>query len=292
MAELRKWWRNCAGESDEEIAAIDKLEDDIAPLGDETKHIRSLISQLEMCHHKVERHVELIIQAIGEGKADKTPGKRPIGEIHPREALTELVIGSLTAWINEEPYDVPAFGIGGIAVDDLFSFLGDRTPLKVWQVQQVCDKLRSFLDPEFRYYEMVEHPKQYADYAHYRGATINTVIHDTVDGEEAKLTLASAIDHLQPCNWNFPENLVIMLKAIGGDLYPKVPFAAHKRNVELNPIRKRIEIVSNTLRAFCEGQDTSQATALNILRTLGEKTPTKHWLAASLDKTIRLQMGL
>jgi hypothetical protein len=139
---------------------------------------------------------------------------------------------------------------------------------------------------------MVEHPKQYADHAHYRGASINTVIHDTVGGEKAKLTLASAIDHLQACNWNFPENLVIVLKAIGGDLHPKVPFAAHKRNVELNPIRKRIEIVSNTLRAFCKGQDTSQATDLNILQTLGEKTPVKHWLAASLGKTIRLQMGL
>lgn len=288
--ELSKWWRNCAGESDDEIAAIDKLEDEISPLDDNTKRIRELISKLEVCHHKAQRHIEIIIDAIGRGKTNKGPGERPLGSIHPREALTELVIGSLKAWKNNEHYDVPPFGIGGMSVEDLFGFLGKKTPLKVWQVERVCDKLHSFLDPEFRYYEMVEHPEKYAENAHYRGATINTVISDRVDGEAAKLTLASAIDHLQPCNWNFPENLVIVLRAIGGDLRPQVSFAAHCRNVSQSPVKDYIKNASTILRAYCTGE--SKGVSREIIKKLGKKNPKKHWLAASLEKTIRMQMGL
>jgi len=53
-----------------------------------------------------------------------------------------------------------------------------------------------------------------------------------------------------------------------------------------------MKIVSNTLRAFCEGRDVSKDVDSNILRILGQKTPVKRWLAASLDKTIRSQLGL
>ena len=296
--EIRKWWRNCFGPydqswpEDKEVAAIDEAEDKLGQLDEETVKIRNLIGRLELCHHKAERHVELIIKAIGEGRTDKTPGQRPVGEIHPREALTELVIGCLTAWINEENYDVPPFGIGGMSVEDLFSFLGEPTPLKVWQVERVCDKLHSFLDPEFRYYEMVEHPEHYAEYAHYRGATINTVIRDAVDGEPAKLTLASAIDHFQPCNWNFPSNLIVVLRAIGGDLNPKNPFAAHSRNLSIAPSYQRLKTVVDVLQAYLIGKDIAKDEASDVIDILGVKNPIKEWLVASLEKTLRLQMGL
>lgn len=294
--EQRKWWCNCFGPidwtwpEDKEVAAIDATEDKLGKLDVQTIKIRNLISRLELCHHKAERHVELIIRAIGEGKVVKEPGSRPIGEIHPREALTERVIGSLTAWVNEEQYDAPPFDIGGIAVEDLFGFIGERTPLKAWQVRQVCAKLRSFLDPEFRYYEMVEYPDKYEEHAHYRGATINTVIKDEVGGEEVKLTLASAIDHLQPCNWNFPSNLIIVLKAIGGDLEPENPFAAHSRNLPLSPSYPRLKKVVDLLQAYLVDKKPSQDTE-QIAAVLGEKTPVKEWLVASLAKTLSLQLG-
>lgn len=296
--EIRKWWRNCFAPRDEtwsqdsEIIAVDKAEDELGRLDAETVKIRNLIGRLELCHHKAERHVELIIRAIGQGKVEKEPGKRPIGEIHPREALTELIIGSLKAWINNEHFDVPPFGIGGIAVEDIFGFLGDHTPLKVWQVQQVCAKLRAFLDPDFRYFEMVEYPKPYAEHAHYRGATINTVISDKVDGERAKLTLASAIDHLQPCNWNFPSNLITVLRAIGGDLTPETPFAAHSRNMNLASSYPRLKSLVTTLRGYLDDEKPSDEADRDIFATLGKKTPVKHWLIASLAKTLSLQLGL
>ncbi|MBD3287064.1 hypothetical protein GF359_10415 [candidate division WOR-3 bacterium] len=292
--EKRKWWRNCFGYRDEkwpedaEVDAIDKLEDKLGKLDDDTVEIRNLIGRIELCHHKAERHVELIIRAIGEGKTLKKPGSRPVGEIHPREALTELVIGSLTAWVNEEHFDVPPFGIGGISVEDLFNFIGESTPLKVWQVRQVCAKLRSFLDPEFRYYEMVDYPDRYEEKAHYRGATINTVITDKVGGEVVKLTLASAIDHLQPCNWNFPSNLIVVLRAIGGDLNPENPFASHARNLALSPAYPRFKYVVDDLKAYLVGERLTST----IYTILGSKTPVKEWLVASLEKTLRLQLGI
>jgi hypothetical protein len=70
---LRDWWENCAGEMDEEILTIDALEDEISPLNEETIRTRRLITSLELCHHKAERWVELIIEAISSGKATRGP---------------------------------------------------------------------------------------------------------------------------------------------------------------------------------------------------------------------------
>jgi len=38
---------------------------------DQFARIRGLISDLELCHHKAARRVELIIRAIGEGRTSK-----------------------------------------------------------------------------------------------------------------------------------------------------------------------------------------------------------------------------
>jgi hypothetical protein len=61
----RSWWRNCALEADSEILAIDRMEDHIAPIAANVSKIRELISSLELCHHKAERWVGNIIEAIG-----------------------------------------------------------------------------------------------------------------------------------------------------------------------------------------------------------------------------------
>lgn len=106
------------------------------------------------------------------------------------------------------------------------------------------------------------------------------------------MSLAMAIDLFQPCNWNFAGNLVIILKAIDGDRHPDKPFAPCSLNARLTPLRDRMRIISNSLRAFCKGSEEKQDVDGDILTLLGTITPVKHWLAASLDKTIRLQLGL
>jgi hypothetical protein len=123
--------------------------------------------------------------------------------------------------------------------------------------------------------------------------TRETLIHDTIDGQQAQISLEAAIDCLNGCNWNFPNNLVIILRAIGGDLYPSTPFAACGRNVRLVPSRDRMRVVVSTLSLFCDQSGVkADQTDPAILATLGDPTPTKRWLAASLKKTLELQLHL
>ena len=56
-------------------------------------------------------------------------------------------------------------------------------------------------------------------------------------------------------------------------------------------IRRRMEIVSNTLRGFCGEPVSDQEVDRDLLMLLGNPTEVKKWLAASLDKTIKLQLS-
>jgi len=306
------WWNNClVPDGDAEVGAIDALEDSIAPLDEETKRIRGLIARFEACHHKAERWAELIVEAIGSGSTTKGPGTRPPGKREPVEQVWQNCAAVLSAWCAGCPADTIGLDVGGVPASELVRSIGERTPLKEWQVQRVVDKVReyvawprSYSDPSFRYagmqecgadYESIqveECPERYREHSRFWQATMQTVIHDTVDGRPAEITLAVAIDHLQPCNWNFVQNLAIVLKAIGGDLFPREPLAAHARNIKRAPIRERMKAVSNTLRAFCGDAKAGKDTDGRVLAVLGERTPVKHWLAASLDKTIRLHLDL
>ena len=68
---LRPCWRNCALEADAEILAIDDMEDRMAPIDQTATQVRELISSLELCHHKADRWVHNIIEAIGAGETNK-----------------------------------------------------------------------------------------------------------------------------------------------------------------------------------------------------------------------------
>ncbi len=280
------------GDAEEEILAIDAMEDSIAPLGRQAARIRSLIKSLEVCHHKAGRWVDLIIEAIGSGRTSKGPGTRPAGRRHPVEQVWQNCFDALSAWCSGSSAGAGDVDVGGIPATQLVSFIGDRTPLKVWQVRRAADKVRSFLEARFLYLEIVQHPERYREHLEFRDRTLETIIHDTVDGKPAELSLAAAIDHLEPCHWNFVGNLAIVLKAIGGDLFPDVPFASCGRNRTMTPIRARMRTVSATLRAFREGARPRKGVDSGILRVLGERTPVRCWLAASLDKTIRVQLDL
>ena len=111
-------------------------------------------------------------------------------------------------------------------------------------------------------------------------------------GVREEMSLALAIDMFRPCNWNYVGNLVIILKAIAGDLHPDKPFAPCCINKRLTPLRDRLRVISHTLKTFCEGSGKDKDVDGDILVLLGAKTDQKRWLAASLDKTIRRQQYL
>ena len=126
----RSWWRNCALKPDPEILAIDRAEDALAPLDANVARTRELISSLELCHHKAERWVRNILEAIGAGETRKGLGTRSPWEQHPAESVWQNACAALSAWVA---------GCSGAAVDltvdtvpasRFLACLGDRSPLK------------------------------------------------------------------------------------------------------------------------------------------------------------------
>jgi hypothetical protein len=305
----RSWWRNCALQADAEILAIDSMEDRIAPVDAEVAKIRRLIGTLELCHHKAERWVDNIIEAIGSGETEKGLGTRPAGRQHPRESVWKNACTALAAWCAGCPASQVDYSIGMIPASRLLAGLGERTPLKEWQVHRVIEKIRSLIDwprplddpaasyewlllsvGEYDFEYLDRCPERYREHQDFWRETALTIVHDTENGGSADLSLALAIDMLWPCNWRFEENLRIVLDAIGGNLDSAQPFAACGRNIAGVPIRRRMEIVCDTLRIFGGDPDSGREVDRDALSLLGQPTPSKQWLAASLDKTIRLQL--
>lgn len=294
----RSWWRNCVEEADSEILAIDKMEDAIAPLDEQTTKIRGLITGLESCYHEADKEAERIVKAIGCGQCPKESNERP----PQRKKELEDCYRILSRWCEDTAVKDIDSEFGGISAEKLLSYIGEASPLKVWQVERIVDKVTEALDRSQPYHMMVldmgdygepgARPvgEYYKDAAELVQQTKETIIHDTVDGQEARMSLAMAIDMLEPCNWDFVGSIVTLLKAIGGGLHPERPYVCHQRNLKLSPLCGRMRIVSNTLGVFWMDEETNEPIDRDILASLGEATEVKRWLAASLDKTIRLQL--
>jgi len=303
---LRPWWENCCALDDKrflgdrELRAIDSLEDSISPLDKQTVAIRQLITRFEACYHEADKEGERIIKAIGTGRCPKESKTRP----PKRKEELQNSRRVLSRWCKNPTTKGMNLDVGGIPADELVGFIGKPTPLKIWQVERIVDKVSQALDPNRPYHTMAlgladvgeagANPagEYYKNDLPFLQQTRHTIIHDTVDGRKSKVSLAMAIDLLMPCHWDFIGGLVIILKAIGGDLHPAKPFACCARNIKLSPLCDRLKIISNTLRAFCKGKKTTKNIDPHIVASLGDATPVKCWLAASLDKTIRLHLTL
>jgi hypothetical protein len=289
------------------MLAIDRLEDELSPLPENITRIRKLISTLELCHHKAERWVLNIIEAIGEGDTSKGLGTRTAGELHPAEHDWINACTALSAWCDGQPAASVEVKIGDRSASWLLSKLGQRTALKEWQVQRVIERVREFISwPHTKHSAYVfleacgadweppgdaECPEHYRERENFWKQTMQTRIHDTVNGEAADISLAVAIDLMFPCNWNFVDNLDILLGAIGGDLQAAQPLAVCARNIRHAPIRERMQTVCSTLQHSLQNQPSENEVDDTLLELLRDINAPQRWLVASLDKTIRLQLG-
>ena len=303
---LRSCWQNCGALDDKslledkEILAIDAAEDSIAPLDDNTVHIRGLITRFESCYHEADKEAEMIAQAIGSGQPPAESHERP----PQRKRQLQNSHDILSAWCQGDSIKCADLDVGGVSADELVAYLGEPSALKIWQVQRVIEKLKLALDPSYCYHNMaldidgygqpieIKAEVHYKEHLDFLNQTTAAMINYNLDGEKSQMSLAMAIDLFRPCNWNYVGNLVILLRAIGGDLHPDKPFAPCSLNARLTPLRNRLRIISNTLKTFCESTGREKDVDGDILTVLGAKTDTMLWLAASLDKTIRLQQGL
>ncbi len=306
MAEgAKKCWVNCCDLEDEkflcdaERIAIDKMQDALEPLDDNTEKIRQLITRFEACYHQADKEAMLIIEAIASGRCP------PESNVRPPERKKELQNSRdiLFNWCEKNFHEDTNLKVGDISADELVSFLGEPTALKIWQLRRVVDKITSALDPDITYCNLALNIGDYgqpvenqADHVfknslNFLLQTRQAIIHDTIAGRKAEISLAMAIDLLMPCHWDFTGSLINILKAVNGVLQPAKPFTCCSRNLKLSPLCDRLEVISNTLRAWWRDIETPENPDGDILAVLGDKTPVKRWLAASLDKTIRLQLA-
>jgi hypothetical protein len=294
----RDCWINCGVQPDDEMLDIDRMEDAIAPLDEQTVRIRELITRFESCYHQADRQAELIAGAIGDGRCPEESNERPAER--KKELVNSRLI--LSCWCEDPSIRGMNLDVGGIRAEELLSYIGKADPLKIWQVERVVNKIGSALEPDLPYHNLALDLGDYGESledsaggfyknnAAFLEKTKAAVIHDTVDGQKAKISLATAIDLLMPCHWDFAGALEIVLQAIGGGLSPRRPYACCARNLKLSPLYGRLETISNTLGVFWRGEKLDEGTDLDILASLGQVTDVKRWLAASMDKTMRLQL--
>ncbi len=307
----RECWANCGVSADEEMLGIDRMEDEFSPLPENVKRIRKLISTLELCHHKAERWVMNVVEAIGEGDTTKGLGTRSTGKLHPVERDWINACTALSAWCAGHPAAPVEINIGDRSASSLLSKLGPRSALKEWQVQRVIVRIREFIgwprsmNHDDSVYVFMEEcgtdcepprdaqcPEYYREHEDFWKQTMQTRIHDTVDDKAGDISLAVAIDLMFPCNWNFVNNLEIVLGAIGGALRSGRPLSVCARNICHVPIYERMRMVCRTLQASLQNQRPKEDVDDAVLRMLGDITGPQKWLVASHDKTIRLQLGL
>jgi hypothetical protein len=303
---LQPCWLNCYGPDDKsflkdkELIAIDAMEDSIAPLDDRTIAIRGIITRFEACYHEADKEAEYIIKSIAAGRCLEQSKERP----PERKKELQNTYRILSQWCNNPDIKGIDLDVGGVSADELLSLVGKANPLKIWQIERIVDRVGEALDPSRPYHRLalnigdygetgdLSAGQYYKDNPNFLEQTKKTIIHDTVDGRKSKVSLAIAIDMLMPCHWDFVGAITIILKAIGGDTHPEKPFTCCARNIKLSPLCERLRIISNTLGAFWKDEKTTDNIDRDILVSLGEPTPVKHWLAASLDKTIRLHLSM
>jgi len=254
----RSCWQNCGVEADAEMLEIDGMEDAISPLDEQTTRIRERITRYEACYHEADREAEWIIKAISTGICPAESNERPPERKRELENCRRILV----CWCEDPGRQSTHLDVGGINAEELLSFIGPSTPLKIWQVQRIIDRITFALDPNQPYHYMAlgfdgygepgTNPagEPYKDNLTFLEQTKETIIHDTVDGHEAKISLAMAIDLLFPCHWDFAGAVAIILKAIGGDLHPVRPYTCCARNLRMNPLCDRVRTISNTLGAF------------------------------------------
>lgn len=291
-------WRNCGVDADAEILAIDRMEDAIAPLDERTSQIRNLITRFEACYHEADKEALRLVKAIGRGRCPKKSNARP----PKRKKELENSRRILSQWCQAPTARRLNLRVGSVQAEELLGFIGQATPLKTWQVQRVADRVSAALDSSWPYSNLALNVGDYGGPGaspageHYKNdaafleQTTKTFIHDTVEGRQATISLALAIDLLMPCHWDFVGGLVTILKAIGGDLHPQRPYACCSRNLHLSPLCNRLRTISRTLRAYWADEKPTDEIDQRLLASLGPATPAKRWLAASLDKTVRLHL--
>jgi len=289
MSEGRSWWRNLGEYRDAEIERIDAMEDALGVLLEDARTIRQLIASLEMCHHKAKRRVANLLQAIGEGRTAKGP-RLPKGEpLRPEQVRWRALADVLDLWVTQVPHEdaLDELPHHAAAIRDFYHRLGEFSSLKAWQIEHIRLRILDHVFP-FVHYKSIERDEPDSDSR--RQTLAQRLVTSGPPGAKTDFSLAGAIDNTVPCNWNFEANLRLVLSTIGGNGEMSGIWAAHGCNLRFNPLREEMMALAAALGDFVA--DRSPGERAPLVEPLGDPAPLKKWLAASLAKTIRVEMSI
>jgi hypothetical protein len=258
---MNAWINIEVSPDDQEIVAIDRMEQALGNVPKQIYKVRELITRFEVCHFKYQRHYQHIIESIA--ALHPTVDVDRIGSNHPRHGenavkndrtgrslIGQQYISSLRFW----PDNVPTSSDDSLKKmsQQVTAWLGEKNDTKERLVRQLVARLL---------YQSME------DYL--RGGELEELEYHV---------MATDI-----CNYSFPQNLEEVIQAIG-KLKPVIDFeGCGTYNAEIKSfISIEFERLSKWLK---EG-------TLDGDNKLGEKVPMKSWLVASLAKTMKAQIHL
>ncbi|MDP6627620.1 MAG: hypothetical protein QGG50_06940 [Methanopyri archaeon] len=134
------WANTVVAPDDEEVAVIDRMEQNLGELPGDVVKIRELITRFEICHFKVQRHYRNILRSIAELRpvidSDLIGAHHPrnVGDAWRKDTTGRSEVGmryitALRSWLGEDVSD----DLEGLTelkerVDKL---LGEKEPVRV-----------------------------------------------------------------------------------------------------------------------------------------------------------------
>lgn len=239
-------------EADPEWVRLVEVEVGLEPISPQCSEIRRQIASMEACHEHYLENIEAVVAMIGA----MTPA--PIldcGEAcDARKEEAAAYRRSLETWRASRTAPPDA----GEPTREVFDLLGDLTEEKSRLVSHLIGKLG---DNEYRVY---------------------------ADEDEDFDRVESRIQHLEICNYDWKQNLRIVLREIGAGkrLFEwRVPGGYHAHGYVPDRIAQLRPIMAG-VAAWVEGKGEK---AGKWGQVLGEPSPEKRWLAASLCKHVKAQ---
>jgi len=251
--------------SDEEIAAIDEMEQALGNIPNGVYQIRELITRFESCHFKYQQHYRHIVESIAilcpVVELSKTGANHPrhgrnvwMNDTTGRSRIGQQYIEALHSWLGEDlSNDVRVPRQETLERKQRVNvWLGDRSEERVGLVRMLLARLL---------WQSVEEHRRADDLGN----------------------LEYQVERTDICNYAFPQNIERLIQAIG-KLEPVGAFdGCGTLNVETK------SLVSKEFSKLCEwlmidtpGSDLG----------LGRKEPMKAWLVACLAKTLKESIHL
>lgn len=249
--------------NDPEIIQINQMEEKLGKLPEKVGKIRELITRFEVCHFKFQHHINRIKDSI----INLEPATDPleIGLSHIRQGedawkkdktgrskTGQQYLGAIKEWLYHDPQIEDHAHNNEMPDENINLWLGDKNPDKTRLVRLLLARLTW----DWKAYKEMQH------------------------GGELK-ELEQQICRMDICHYAFPENLDLVIQAIG----------------ELKPVTnfEGCGSFNATIQAFVEKELSSLRDMLQSLTDSGKSDRDeliKAWLLACLIKTMKEQVGL